>query len=94
VLVCVCVYVCSLRYPACNAYAPYSHLSPDRLYYVFPYLINGTIFKKKLLNAKYVFLFLLQLLSETFLILRRNERDIIKNVYLSSCKVPVVPVRF
>jgi hypothetical protein len=35
-----------------------------------------------------VFSFSVQLLSETFLILRRNERDIIKNVYWSSCKVP------
>jgi hypothetical protein len=34
--------------------------------------------KKKLLNTKYVFLFSLQLLSETSLILRRNERDMIK----------------
>jgi len=32
-------------------------------------------------------------LSETFLILRRTERDIIKNVYRSSCKVQVIFVR-
>jgi len=32
---------------------------------------------KKLLNVKYVFRFSLQLLSETFLIRRRTERDII-----------------
>jgi len=38
------------------------------------YLINGTIFKKKkLLNTKYAFLFPLHRLSETFLILSRNE---------------------
>jgi len=37
--------VCSLRYPACNAHAPYCHLWPARLYSIFPhYLINGTIF--------------------------------------------------
>jgi len=40
-----------------------------------------------------VFLFFLQLLSETFLILRINERDIIKNVYRSSCKISVILVR-
>jgi len=53
---------------------------------IFPhYLINGRIFeKKKLLNIKCVFLFSLQRLSETFLILRGNERDIIKSVYRSS----------
>ena len=36
-----------------------------------------------------VFWFSLQLLSETFLILRRTESDIIINVNRSSCKVPV-----
>jgi hypothetical protein len=47
------------------------------------YLINGTIFEKKLLNIKFVSWFSLQLLSETFFILRINERDMIKkNVYI------------
>jgi hypothetical protein len=32
-------------------------------------------------------------LSKTFIILR-TERDIVKNVYWSSCKAPVVLVRF
>jgi len=36
----------------------------------------------KLRNTKYVFWFSLQLLSETFLILRRNERDMIKKCIL------------
>jgi len=45
---------------------------------IFPhYLTNYTIFEKKSLNTKCVFWFSLQLLSETFLILRRTERDII-----------------
>ena len=48
--------------------------------------------KKKLLNTKCVFWFSLQLLSETFLILRITERDIIINVLRSSCKVPVILV--
>jgi len=46
------VCVCSLKCPACNARAPYCHLWPVRLYYIFPhYLTNGTIFGggKKLL---------------------------------------------
>ena len=30
--------------------------------------------------------FCLQLLSETCLIMRRNERDVVKNVYWPSCK--------
>jgi hypothetical protein len=42
-----CVFVCSLRYPACNAHAPYCHLSLVRLYNIFPQqLLNGTIFEK------------------------------------------------
>ena len=80
------VYVCSLKYPACTALAPY--------YVVFcglpgstvssHILINGTIFKiKKLLNLKRVFWFSLQILSQIFLIVRRTECDIIKKIYIS-----------
>jgi len=50
--------------------------------------------RKKLLNIKCVFLlFYLQLVSETFLILRRNERDIMKSILVfmqsnhSSCQI-------
>ena len=40
--------VCSLRYPACNAHAPYCYLWPVRLYSIFPhYLIDGSICEKK-----------------------------------------------
>jgi hypothetical protein len=41
-----------------------------------------------------VFWFSLQLLSKTFLILRRIQRVIITNVHRYSCKVPVILVRF
>ena len=38
------VCVCSLRYPACNAHAPYCYLWPVRSYNIFShYLINTTI---------------------------------------------------
>jgi len=43
---------------------------------------------------KMLFLFSLQLVFEAFLILRRNERDIIINILASSCKGPVIRVRF
>jgi len=33
-------------------------------------------------------------LSETFLILRRTQRDIIINTYMSLCKVPVIRVNY
>jgi hypothetical protein len=50
-------------------------------------------FGKKLLNIKCVFWFSLQLLSETFLILRIIDWDII-NGHRPSCKAPVILVRF
>jgi len=53
---------------------------------IFPhFLLNGTIFEKKrkkkkeVLETKCEILFPLQILSVTFLILRRNEPDMIKN---------------
>jgi len=70
---------------------------PARLYNIFAhFLINDTIFerKKELLNIKCVFVFSLLLLAETFLSRRRIERDMIKNVYWSACKVLVILVRF
>ena len=56
-----CECVCSLSYPASNAFAPYCHMWPAPLYNIFPhYLINDTIFEKKnkVLNTKCVFWFL------------------------------------
>jgi hypothetical protein len=73
----------------------YCHLWRVRLYRIFPhYLINGTIFGKKLLNVKCVFWFSLQLSPETLLILSRIERHIVINVHRSSCKLPVILFRF
>jgi hypothetical protein len=48
------------------------------------YLINGTIFRKKLLNIKYMFGFSLRLLFETFLIMTGIQRDIVINVFMQS----------
>jgi len=46
--------VCSLRYPACNAHAPYCHLWPVRLYNIFPPYpkICTIFFGKKVLDNK------------------------------------------
>jgi hypothetical protein len=53
------------------------------------YLINGAIFeKKKLLNIKFGFQFSLQILSETFHIIRSIQRDIILNVIVLHVKYP------
>jgi hypothetical protein len=60
----------------------------------FHYFLNGTIFIQMLLNIKCVFWFSLQIFYEIFLILRIIERDIVINVYRSSCKIPVILVRF
>jgi len=60
----------------------------------FPHcLLNGKIFEKTLMNTKYVFRVSLRLLSETFFILIRIERDVIK-IYIcwSSFKVPFILV--
>jgi hypothetical protein len=58
-----------IRHPAGNAHAPYCRLWHLQLF--LHYLNNGTIFFKKiLLNVICVFWFSLQLLSETFLILK------------------------
>ena len=48
--------------------------------------------KKKVTELKILFLFSLQILSETFLILTRTERDVVINVHRSSRKVSVVIV--
>jgi len=49
--------------------------------------------KKKLLSIKCVFRLSLQRSSETFLILKRNERDMTKAVYRSARKVPIILAR-
>jgi len=92
------VCICSLKYPACNAHASYCRLWPAPFYNTLPHLlINGTIFerkKKELLNIKCVFRVSLQHLPDTFFFLTRTERDMIKNVYWSSCKVVFILERF
>jgi hypothetical protein len=70
--------VCSPSYPAYNVHAPYHHVTSLAPQYISTLsLINSTILEKKLLNRKCMFWFSLQVLSETFLILRRNEHDMI-----------------
>ena len=50
--------------------------------------------KKQLLIIKCVFLVSLHVLSKIFAILRRIQRDIIRNAVVFSCKIPVILVRF
>jgi hypothetical protein len=84
----ILVYVCSLSYPAYKAHGPYCHLCPFPLYFIFTYLINGTIFGGGgLIDHKMCFDFFLQPLSETFLILSRIQRGInYKCTYVYMCR--------
>jgi hypothetical protein len=83
--------VCRLWFPSCNAHAPYCRMWPACLHRIFPhYLINGMIFQIQITNVKCEFWFSSKLLSETTLILRRTEQDVIKCIYWPSCKVPVI----
>jgi hypothetical protein len=74
------VCVCSLSYPACKDILS-SVTCPAPQYFSTLSHKRHDFRKKKreLLNTKCVFWFSLQLLSVTFLILRRNERYMIKN---------------
>ena len=73
----------------------YCSLWPFRFYTIFlHYLIKGTIFeKKKYLNIKSVCIFFTAL-SETFLILRRIERGIMKIYIDLHIKYPLFLVCF
>ena len=86
----VCLRASNLNYPASNAHAPF-FFQPLWLHLIFrKYLMKGTIFGKTLMSIKCVFWFSLQLLFETFFILRRIQRDIVINMNISSCKVPFI----
>ena len=47
-------------------------------------------FRKKKMEHKMCVFVLSVTLSEIFIILRRSDRDVIRNVYRSSCKVPLL----
>ena len=89
--------VCSVSYPACNAHA---HIvicgsSSFKISFHITSWTTQISFKKMFLSTKCVFWFSPQLLSETFLILRRAEWDMIKNVFRSAaCEVSCIHVIF
>jgi hypothetical protein len=76
---CACATLSSVAYPILQYLSTLSHKRDD--------------FRKTFLSTKHVISFPLTLLSATFLILSRTERDI-KNEYESSRKVPAILIRF
>ena len=92
----MCMRACSVAYPACNAYTPCCDVicSPSGSTMCSALFHKRHDFREKVANIKCVFWFSLQLLFETFLILRRIQRDIVINVKTYSCKVPVIITGF
>jgi hypothetical protein len=93
----VFLYYC-LIFPACKSHLSWTelcrHMWPVWLYHIFQsYVLKGKILGGKFVEQN-VCLVLSTALSETFLILRRTERDIMRNAHRYSCKVPVILVRF
>jgi len=85
----VSVWICSSRYSACNMLAPYCHPWPTPLHKIFPhYLPKTRVSIKKIYRTQNVcFDFLYNSLSEILFILRRSARDMMKNIYWSSCPI-------
>ena len=77
---CACALLSSVACPA-------DHILPH-------YLTNGTIFGKVAEYKLCFFLIFSTNLSATFSILRRTERDVMKNAHRCSCKLPVILVWF
>ena len=74
--------VCSVSYPACNTHVPYCSLWPVPTLHYFATLSHklDNFRNKKILKRKCAFRLPLKHLSEILLIVRRTEKDIIKNV--------------
>jgi hypothetical protein len=92
-----CVSV-GFRYPACKAHAPYcivicSLSGSTIIFHIGPIWYMERFLEKNKVNTKCVLWVSIQLLYETFRILRSFQGDVITNLHRSSCKVPVILVR-
>ena len=86
------VCVCSLMYPACNVNGP--SVACPILQYFSMLSHKQHDFRKTVFEPKMCVLIFSTTLSETFIVLRRIEWDIVKNSCLSSCKVHVILIIF
>jgi len=90
------VCVCSLRYPACYAHAPYCHMWPVRLYNIFPHLSHKRhdFRNKKIFNTRRVSRFSVQLsceiLLDAFAKLRKVTFSFVMSVGPSVCPLGTV----
>jgi hypothetical protein len=80
-------------YPAYKAHAPHCTVicNPSGCN-IFFHIISKTarISKKKFIENKMCVLIFSTSLTETFIIIRKTERDLIINLHTSSCQVPVI----
>ena len=73
----------------------YCSLQPVQLCNSFPrYLINDKIYIKTLAHRIYVLWVSTQILCKIFIILRKIERGIVRNIPTSSYKVPIFLIKF
>jgi hypothetical protein len=91
----VWVCVCSPRYPACNAHAPYCYLWPVRLSMFF-HIISWTAWfsKKKVVDHKMCFLFLTTSAWNVSHFKKKCVKYNFKNVHWSKCKLRIILVIF
>jgi hypothetical protein len=83
-----------IQYAMCMHGMTLSSVAYPALQYCSTLSYNRHDFRRKIVERKMCVLIFSKISSEAFLILRIIERDVIKNVYLSSCKLPVILVRF
>jgi hypothetical protein len=85
-----CVSVYRLSYPACNARPPYCNVACLAEPYFSTLSHERYDFRGKVTEMVTYVLIYSTLLSETLLILRRTERDIVIPVSRSSCEAPLL----
>ena len=92
-----CLYSC-FSYLECKLHLfctkLYCHMWPVWLYHIFTLLHKGHNFQTTFFEHRICVLIFSATFSETFLILKRIEEDIIMHVYRSSCKVPIILIMF